>query len=119
VLLHRGTQVIDPLPLESVVGLAKSQRRLGSSTGKDVNKYFDDLAFKETVLSSGETYQGVMFFPIPAQERSSSNGYFAIMPLFHDNRIQVVVGAWDLDSHDRMHFGPFSLTLPHKKQDDD
>jgi hypothetical protein len=118
VLLHRGTQVIDPLPIESVIGLAKSQRRLGSSSGKEVDKYFEELGFKETVLSSGETYQGVMFFPIPPRERSSSNSYFAIMPLFHDERMQVVIGAWDLDSHDRMHFGPFSVTLPRKQEDD-
>jgi hypothetical protein len=112
VLLHRGTQIIDPLPVETVAAMAKNQHWfLSSKTQKEVGKYFDELAFQEMVLSPGETYQGVMFFPIPRQERTSDR-FFTVLALFRDGAMQVLVGARDLETSHRMHFGPFGLSLP-------
>jgi hypothetical protein len=113
VLLRQGTQIIDPLPLETVVTMAKNQRRpLRSSTQKLVAGYFDGLAFKEMVLAPGETYQGVLFFPISQPQKKSPDSLFSAMSLFHESALQAVVGARDLETGSRMHFGPFSLSIP-------
>lgn len=110
VLLHRGTQIIDPLPLEIVVAMAKAQHwLLRSKTRTQVDKYFDGLTFKEVVLSSGESYQGVMFFSIPRPRRTADD-LFSILSLFHESGMRVRVGARDLDTRNRLQFGPFSLS---------
>jgi hypothetical protein len=117
VLLHQGMQVIDPLPIEAVVTLAKNQRWfLGSKTGKELVAYFDELTFKEMVLTPGETYQGVMFFPLKQQERDSDR-LFSVLPLFPESGLKVLVGARDVETGSRLHFGPFSLSLPRREGD--
>jgi hypothetical protein len=108
VLLHEGSEVIDPLPTEQVIALARGDRALQSKTQSEVAQYFDSLAFKETVLTPGESYKGVMFFPMPAVKKADRN--FSALPLFADSRLQVIVGARDMETQTRYHFGPFSLT---------
>lgn len=110
ILLHRGAEIVDPLPVETVVAMAKDQHWfLRARTEKDVERYFDGLAFKETTLPPGETYQGVMFFSIPQPERSEDT-FFRILKLFRESGMKIRVGARDLDSRSRIHFGPFSLS---------
>jgi hypothetical protein len=113
VLLRQGTQIIDPLPVETVVTIAKNRHRpLRSSTQKLVAGYFDGVAFKEMVLAPGETYQGVLFFPIAQSQKKNPDSLFSAMSLFHESGLQAVVGARDLETGSRMHFGPFSLSIP-------
>jgi len=112
IMLTRGTQIIDPLRLETVVETAK--KRHGSvrpTTQKSVAEYFEGLAFSETVLAPGATYQGVMFFPIP-RKAVSSDSMFSAMTLFRDSGMWILVGARDLDTGSRVHFGPFSVSSP-------
>jgi hypothetical protein len=117
VLLHQGIQIIDPLPIETVVTLAKNQRwSLRSKTKKEVGAYFKELAFREMVIPPGETYQGVVFFPIK-QPESNSDKFFSVLPLFPESRLQMLVGARDLETAKRIHFGPFSLSLPRREGD--
>jgi hypothetical protein len=117
ILLHRGTEIIDPLPIETVTAIAKSQHWfLRSKTEKEVESYFKRVAFKETILIPEETYQGIVFFPIP-QPKSSSDTLFTMLSLFGNSRLQVQVGVRDLESHDRHLFGPFSLSLPEDTRD--
>jgi hypothetical protein len=112
VLVRQGTQIIDPLPLETVVALVKSQRGyLRPSTQKEIAGYFDGLVFKNRVLTPAETYQGVLFFPI-APQKQNSDSLFSAMSLFHESGLQVLVGARDLDTGSRMRFGPFPLVIP-------
>jgi hypothetical protein len=99
VLLHLGTEVIDPLPMDVVAGRAG-----------DHAKYFDELTFKETVLPPGGSYEGVMFFPVPQARRSDTR--FTALPIYNPSYLQVIVSARDLDTQARYHFGPFSLTEP-------
>jgi hypothetical protein len=112
VMLSRGTQIIDPLRLETVVAMAKKQHgALGATTQKSVAEYFEGLAFSEMVLPPGATYQGVMFFPIP-RKKVSSDSMFSAMTLFRDSGMWILVGARDLDTGSRVHFGPFSVASP-------
>ena len=109
VLLSKGTQIIDPLPLETVVAIAKQQHgSLRTTTQKSVDDYFEGLAFSEMILPPGATYQGVMFFPIPRQQ-VSSDSMFSAMTLFRESGMQILVGSRDLDTGNRVRFGPFSV----------
>ena len=113
ILLTRGTQIIDPLRLETVIAMAKKEHApISSTTRKSLARYFGGVAFSETVLLPGTTYQGVMFFPIP-REAVSSDSMFSAMTLFHESGMFIQVGARDLDTRSRVHFGPFSVaSLP-------
>ena len=112
VLVRQGTEIIDPLPLETVVAMVKSQHgHLLPSTQKEIAGYFDAVVFKNRVLTPAETYQGVLFFPIAPQQKNPDS-LFSSMSLFHESGLQVVVGARDLDTGNRMRFGPFPLVIP-------
>jgi hypothetical protein len=112
VLLHKGREIIDPLPLEVVLSVAKSQHWfLRSRTEEQIDSFFRDLVFTETTLSAYDSYQGVMFFTIPKAHRRRDTT-FMISSLFREGGPKVRVGVTDLDTRDRVHFGPFSLSLP-------
>lgn len=112
ILLHRGKEIVDPLPLEMVTAIAKEQHAfLRSRTEKQVERYFEQVAFKETVVSPGDTYQGVMFFPVPRQQRDSDR-FFTMLSLFRDGGPKVRIGVTDPDTRTRRHYGPFSLSIP-------
>lgn len=106
VLLYLGVRVIDPLPLGEVVATAQEEHAMESSQG-DAEKYFDSLALKQTVLPPGASYTGVMFFSLPRPRKEDSN--FTVLPLFTQSRLQLMIGAKDLYTRTRYHFGPFSL----------
>lgn len=107
VLLHKGSDVIDPLPIQEVIEVARDEHALMSSSETDVARYFDSLALKETVLQPGESYRGVLFFLLPRPKKKDEN--YSFLPLFNPSSLQVVVGARDMDTRERYHFGPFSL----------
>jgi hypothetical protein len=107
VLLHEGSDVIDPLPTQAVVALAEGERSLEAKTQSEVAQYFHELSFKETVLTPGDSYHGIMFFPLPQAKKSDRN--FSALPLFAEGRLQVIVGARDMETQTRLRFGPFSL----------
>ena len=117
ILVHRGAEIIDPLPIETVIATAKNQHwSLRSKTEKQVESYFKGLAFQETILMHAETYQGVIFLPIP-RPRNSSDALFTMLSLFGDSRLKVQVGVRDLDADNRLRFGPFTLSLPEDTRD--
>jgi hypothetical protein len=112
ILLHRGQQVIDPLPLQTVVRISKDERWfMRKSTEERVENFFGEVAFKETVLMPNETYQGVMFFSNP-KPRKKRDRFFSISSLFAESGPRIRVAVTGLDDQQRMHFGPFSLTAP-------
>ena len=102
VLLSRGKEVIDPLSLEYVVATAKRQQAPLRS--------FDTAMFRETVLSPGETYRGVMFFAVPARKRGIAS-FFNTLLADPEWAARMRVGVTNLESGERMVFGPFSLAL--------
>lgn len=118
ILAHRGEEIIDPLPLPNVVWMAQSQHwMLRAGTEREVGRYFQDLAFQSTVLSPGDTYQGILFFYLP-EPRDSGNPLFSVLQLFPESRIQMMVETRDLDTGDRVRFGPFYLSVPDSDDSD-
>jgi hypothetical protein len=110
ILLTRGTQIIDPERLETVIAMAKKEHGpVSSTTQKSLAQYFEGVAFSETVLLPGTTYQGVMFFPIP-HSAVAPDSMFSAMTLFHESGMWIQVGARDLDTGSRVRFGPFSVS---------
>jgi hypothetical protein len=115
VLLHRGREILDPLPVEAVVAIAKRQRWfLRAKTEEQIDQFFDSVVFTETALLPSETYQGVMFFPIPRPPRTRDR-FFTVLSLFREGGPKVRVGVTNQDTRDRLHFGPFSLSLPEER----
>jgi hypothetical protein len=112
VLLHRGKEIVDPLPIEVVLEIAKRQHWfLRSKTEEQIDNFFAGMMFNETSLPPNETYQGVLFFSKPKAHRQRESS-FLISSLFREGGPKVRIGVTDLESHDRLHFGPFSLSSP-------
>lgn len=112
VLLHRGAEIVDPLPVDTVVALAESQRWfLRSKTKHEIQSFFAGMAFRETALLPDETYEGIMFFVRPKPKEGSQDKYFRAVSLFQQGGPKVLVGVTDMETHDRVHFGPFTISL--------
>ena len=112
ILLHRGKEILDAIPIEVVAATAKRQHgSLREETEKKVDSFFETIAFRETVLLPNDTYQGVMFFAIP---RSSElrGSYFTVLRGFRVEGPRILVGVTDLDTGERLRFGPLSLSFP-------
>lgn len=112
VLLHRRKEIIDPLPIEVVLAIAKAQHWfLRAKTEAQIDGFFEGMMFQETVLPPNETYQGVMFFSMPKAQRPSETS-FLVSSLYREGGSRIRIGVTDLDTRDRLHFGPFSLSPP-------
>ena len=112
ILLHRGKDVIDPVPVEMVMAVAKRQKSfLRDSTKEEVDKYFEDARFKETALYPSETYRGVMFFAVPAPKRPLDR-FFTSWNVYRDGGPKLRIGLTNLESGERVLFAPFSINLP-------
>jgi hypothetical protein len=110
VLLQRGRDIVDPLPIQTVIATAQDQRWfLRKRTRQSVDNFFYSVVFKEAVLLPNDTYQGVMFFSNPKPKRNADR-FFTVWSLFAEGGPRVRVGVTDLDEQDRMHFGPFTLS---------
>ncbi len=112
VLLHRGREVIDPVPVEMVMAVAKRQKSfLRASTEEEVDRYFGETAFKETSLYPNETYRGVLFFSVPAPKRVADR-FFTSLSVFREGGPKMRVGVTNVESGERVLFAPFPITLP-------
>jgi hypothetical protein len=109
VLLYRGKEIVDPLPLELVVEAAKREHALHSGAGQQIDDFFRTAALNEKVVLAHETYQGVMFFPAPKPRKRSDD--FFMLNLYREAAVKLRVDVTVLDTGDRLHFGPFSLSL--------
>jgi hypothetical protein len=111
-MLYRGKEVIDPVPVEMVMSIAKRQKSfLRASTQEEVDKYFAEAMFKETALQPSETYRGVMFFAVPGPKRLMDR-LFTSWSVYRDDAPKMRMGLTNLDSGERMLFSPFPITLP-------
>ena len=112
ILLYRGKEVIDPLPIPMIVAMAKRQHRfLASSTKEEVNKFFENSTFKEAVLLPNESYRGVVFFAPPAPKRLIDR-WFTRYSTYSEGGPRIRMGVTHIDSGDRLLFGPFPVALP-------
>lgn len=110
VLLQRGRDIVDPLPIQAVIGTAQGQRWfMRKRTRRNVDDFFHSVVFKEAVLLPNDTYQGVMFFSNPKPGRTEDR-FFSVWSLFAESGPRIRVGVTDLDEQGRMHFGPFALS---------
>ena len=112
ILLYRGKEVIDPLPIEMVLATAKRQHGfLASTTEAQVDKFFESSTFKEAVLLPNESYRGVVFFAPPVA-KSLSDRWFRVLQAYNEGGPKIRLGVTTLDSGDRLLFGPFQVALP-------
>ncbi len=109
ILLRRHTEVIDPLPIEQIAALAKDSAWISAETGEQIDDYFNQLAFTDTVLSPQDSYQGVLFFPA-LREPPEQDTLFRAIVLFNQSDLKLDVVTTNLDTHQRVAFGPFSLS---------
>jgi hypothetical protein len=100
ILVHRAKNVIDPLPIAS----------LRSRMGKELGRSIENAAFTETVLSPNESYRGVLFFATPVPKRTVDRLLSAFSAL-REGGPKIRVGVTNLDSGERVVFGPFLLTF--------
>ena len=74
--------------------------------------YFDDLTLQEMVLMPNEVYQGVLFFKAVELDkvyRDDSN--FNVTSLYTKKSLIIKVSVADLETRERMHFGPFPISV--------
>jgi hypothetical protein len=111
-LLYRGRDVIDALPIEMVSTAAKRQHgSLHAKTEQEIDRFFDSATFKEALLAPGETYRGVMFFAAPTPAAKDER-FFTMLSAHLDGGPRLRVGLTNLETGERVLFGPFSLSLP-------
>ena len=112
ILLYRGKEIIDPVPLELVIATAKKQRWfLASTTEEEVGKYFENATFKEAVLLPNESHRGVVFFA-PPPPKSTADRWFRMLSSYSEGGTRIRMGVTNIDNGERMLFGPFSVSLP-------
>jgi hypothetical protein len=108
VLVLRGDEVIDPLPVEIVAELpARNRWFVSDETREELREFYAGLAFRDTAVAPGSTYHGVMFFRVPEPrgrvERALRVWQPFSMPTLH------LFAAVDVDRGERLRFGPFGL----------
>ncbi|HJV94434.1 MAG TPA: hypothetical protein VJ608_00295 [Albitalea sp.] len=117
ILLLKGRTIIDPLPSERVVAMVKTRMgRLRPETKHEVEGYFRGLALRETTLAPNESYQGVLFFPVP-QPAAKPDRFFTELSLFLEGTWRMHVAMTDLDTRERLQFGPFALAAAPRQRD--
>ena len=114
VLLLRGRQaVIDPLPIQSITSLVnRDYWYFDERTYNQVSEYFNDLTMQEMVLMPNEVYQGVLFFKaVELDKVYRDDGNFNVTSLYPKKSLNIKVSVADLETRERMHFGPFPISV--------
>ena len=114
VLLLRGRQaVIDPLPIQSITSLVnRDYWYFDERTYNQVREYFNDLTMQEMVLMPNEVYQGVLFFKaVELDKVYRDDGNFNVTSLYPKKSLNIKVSVADLETRERMHFGPFPISV--------
>lgn len=110
VLLLRGRDVVDPLPLQGVVAAVENDGRWTTDeTSGQIAAFFREIAFRETFLAPDETYQGVIFFQAVRRPKPGSR-FFRVASLFPEPALRLRLVATDVDTGERIPFGPFGLS---------
>jgi len=113
VLLMEGEDVIDPMPVETVVEVAKEVHGgVSDKASQQMNAFFSKLALQETVVPPRESYQGVLFFKSKkkADHSDDEERYFVIRKLYREGRLKIRIAVTNLETGERIHFGPVSLS---------
>jgi len=106
VLLLKGNEAVDPMPVETVVEVAKDlHARISAKTARQVSAYFSNLGLQENALNTQDSYQGVMFFKIKENEEEGSS--FIIRKLFREGTMKMYIGVTNMETGERLHFDLF------------
>ena len=114
ILLLRGrNSVVDPLPIQTISGLVnRDYWDLDPNTQEQISEHFEELSLQETVLVPDQVYQGVLFFQAAKPDKyKSSDRYFTVMSLYSGGTLSLKVSVADLETRERMHFGPFPVSV--------
>ena len=114
ILLLRGrNSVVDPLPIQTISGLVnRDYWDLDPNTQEQISEHFQELSLQETVLVPDQVYQGVLFFQAAKPDKyKSSDRYFTVMSLYSGGTLSLKVSVADLETRERMHFGPFPVSV--------
>ncbi len=114
ILLLRGrNSVVDPLPVQRITNLVnRDYWDLDMTTQKQINEHFEELTLQEMVLMPNQVYQGVLFFLAAKPEKHYKDSrYFTVMSLYRKGGLNMKVSVADLDTRERMHFGPFPISV--------
>ncbi len=116
VLLMHGKEVIDPVPMKIMAAAVNNVLgRMSQETASKVNAYFGKVMLKETVLAPRDNYQGIVFLKPnrPNADRSvSDEAAFSMPQLVQEGGFKIRIAVTDLETNERLHFGPFSVTAP-------
>lgn len=114
VLLLRGRQaVIDPLPIQNITNLVnRDYWYFDERTYNQLSEYFNDLTMQEMVLMPNDVYQGVLFFKAVDLEKAyRDDSNFNVTRLYPKSSLNIKVSVADLETRERMHFGPFPISV--------
>jgi hypothetical protein len=114
VLLMHGKEVVDPMPVKSVeAAICNEYGRISHEKARTVDAYFGKVMLQEAVVVPNGNYQGVIFLKAERRkgdgsgtDEQSSN----MIQLLREGRLKIRVAVTDLETSERIHFGPFSLT---------
>jgi len=110
VLLARGEQVVDPLPIELVARqIEDRQRRVDATLADEIRDYLEDVSLESRQLAPQETYRGVMFFALDQPPRRSRYERFDIFRSAFGSAYRLNVRVTLLESGERPAFGPFAI----------
>ncbi len=110
ILLQHGRQIIDPLPLERVVEIPASKGLMITDGAEEsLQKFYESIVFRETVVAPGETYQGVLFFQGERQSKRSSSRFFRVVSAYFQPELRLRVLSTNLETRERLGFGPFGV----------
>ncbi len=114
VLLLHGKDVIDPVPVERVAEIIEDDHGyMSPKNAQQVDDFFAGLALQETVLTPQDSCQGILFFKTAPRDNRwdrTDERIFTIVKLFREGSLKVRVTVTDMESGERIHFGPFSLS---------
>ena len=103
VLLMKGNEVLDPMPIEAVLEVVKEEHGwMSERTTQQVKTYFTNLVLQETVLIPQESYQGVLFFKIKEDEEEDHS--FVIRRLFREGSMKIYIGVTNAETGERTIF---------------
>lgn len=108
VLLRRQTQVIDPLRTQAVAAIV--EQTAGGFSDKvrsRIRNYLAGISFNATVVAPHQSYQGVLFFPVP--RTGEEDEILRVYSLFGEGVLQMDVMVTNRDTRNTLRFGPFML----------
>jgi hypothetical protein len=109
VLVTRGREVLDPLPVEHVLRAAKPRSPfVAGKAREELASFLRRQALEETVLAPGESYQGLVFLDATASQDVAYR-FLRVLGAHPRPRMRLELALTDLETSGRLRFGPFPI----------